>query len=478
MASPTIVQVVPSSSTKGDAMLNNGQMYINLPNPAKVGNSIAVFFERSGSVAGAVANSSCTDDQGNTYVGVQGGNDSGNDQVCSGFYTINLSAPVKQVILKNVSAGSQNFWKCTVVEMNDVTAIDGTNNATATGTAVTGGSITPTQTGDLFLLYGARTSSTPTSSFAPHSQANITWRQVSSDINDGDFLQAGVYNSVSALNAQGDMGTSTSWVSCCMAFKAGTSGSPRTGAVLCGVHHTGFLTPTPNPIKIQVPAIGNLLVIMRSGGVPPGSGVISSITDNKGNSWTVRTAVQNDASIQCAYALAPVVGNDLLLTITPTDNVGDHTYMIYDFFDPNGTPTFDKEQPSTGTQAADADLTTVTLTPAALGIIFGAVSWAHGTAVGLTDSAMVFDAIHWDDEPVDGPTNLDENNGWGHIYNTDLTARTFTWVKTVASPSAQGWESIAEAFKAAPVSAAPTALQETGWYPTEPQTNPSIVSSW
>jgi len=222
------------------------------------------------------------------------------------------------------------------------------------------------------------------------------------------------------------------------------------------------LTTTPNPIKIEVPAIGNLLVIVRSGGVPPGSGVISSIADTNSNPWTVRTAIQNDASIQAAYTLAPTVSDNMLVTVTPSDNVGDHTYMIYDVDMGPGAPTFDKEVSATGNQVPDADLTTVTLTPAGLGFIAFAVSWAHGTAVGVTDSAMTFNSIWWGGEPVDGPTNLDENNGWASLLNPDIAARTSTWQKTVASGPATGWESLAIAFSSAPAAAGGSQLTLLG----------------
>jgi hypothetical protein len=449
MASPTVVQVVSGSSTTGDSLLDNGEMFINLPNPAKVGNSLAVCFEHAGSVAGSISNYSCTDDQGNSYTGVQGGVDGDNDQAAGGFYAINLAAEVKQVKVKNIRGDNANWFQVTVVEMNDVTEIDVTNHATGTGTAARGGSLAVTQAGDFVLLYVARTHSVATTSFAPASQENMAWRQVSADINDGHCLQAGVYNSASAFDPQNNMGTGTTWASVAMAFKAGDSGAPRSaGMVICGIHHTSIFDSSANPLQIQVPAIGNLLVVMRSGGVA-GVGIVTSITDNKSNAWSVGTAVQNDASMQRCHAASLVTADDLLLTVNLESTLGHHTYMIYDIAGAHSSP-LDDEITAVGTQGADADLTTVTIVPSsANGLILGMVSWAHGTANGLTDPAMTFDAVWWDGEPVDGPTNCDENNGWGHIYNPDTSARTFTWQKTEESPSASGWESWAVAFKAA-----------------------------
>ncbi|HZF18840.1 MAG TPA: hypothetical protein VE008_03940 [Burkholderiales bacterium] len=458
-AYPTVVQVVQSSSTKGDSVSNNGFIFVNLPQSAKPGNTIAVFFEHASSVAGNISHYAATDDTANVYTDVQGGVDSENDQATGGFYFINLPSAVKQVKLQNKSGGTLNFWQVTIVELNDVVAIDATNNGQATGTAVTGGSLSVTQTGDMILLYGARTSSVATTLFTPTSQSNIDWQLRGTDINDGTFLQAGVYNSASEINPQLDMATSTSWASVAMAFKAGASGAPKDSGnvVVNGVLHFGFLDATfSDPIRLQVPATGNLLVVVRSGGVPPGVGLMGSIQDTNGNGWFVGGSTLNDASIQRAYAISPRVGNDLVLTIPQLGGAsGDHTYMVYDVSAPAGmTFELDSDFVATGTQAADTDLTTLTITPnvSGMGIVFGAVSWAHGTGIGVTDSTLVFDSMWYDGEPVDGPTNLDENNGNCHGF--DLAPRTTTYQKTVASPAASGWESLGIAFRVAQPGAA------------------------
>lgn len=451
-----ILRIISGSSTKGDTLLNNGEMFVNLPwPPAKVGNTLALFFQHSGSVAGAIANYSCTDDQANAYTGVQGGIDGGNDQAAGGFYTINLAAAVKQIKLKNISGGNASDVQVTIVEMCNVTAIDVTNNGQSTSASITGGSLAVTQLGDLILHYGCRTSSTSTGrQFVPKNQSGIAWDLYAEDVLDGTFFAAGIYESTAAITPQCDMVTSTSWASVAMAFKSGDSGSLRdAGMNILAIHHVSVFDLADNPIKLRIPFKGNLAVIMRNGGVA-GVGIIKSITDDKNNSWDVGQTRQQDASSQRCHAANLIKsGFDTELTINVLSTLGHHTYMIYDVEGADTAP-FDNELQDNGTQGAAGNLAAPStgITPKTVnGFIFGMVSWAHGTANGLTDAAMVCDSIVWDGEPVDGPTTLDENNGFGHIKNPDLAARTFTWTKTAASGSAQGWEATATAFKARPI---------------------------
>lgn len=449
MALPTVRQVVRSSSTRGDALTNNGFMYINFPQKCKAGNTIAIFFEYSSAVD-TVSLFQGADDKSNTYTGVQGGQDGGNGQSCAAFYSINIAADVQQVKLKNISGGFYNFVQMTIVEMNDVTAIDVTNNNTGISATPDGGSLAVTQTADYLLFYSARTGApSTTTSYTPVTHANITWRKVCSDLLDGTSLQAGVYNSTVAITPQITMGTSVDWVGVSLAFKTGTSGqpAPTSGIFINGVHHNNFLNPGTDPFNIEAPLIGTFGIIMHSGG-PGAHTQMVSVSDTNSNTWIVNTPTLNDASETIAYAASMTPSGNLVVSVNVNDALGDATYMLYDVSGTAKSP-FDNQVSSIGTQVGAGDLATVNITPSTPnGIIFGMVSHADGTDNGIVDSAMVFDSIFWDGEPVDGPTNGDENNGWAHIIPPDTTTRTFTWKHTAASVGVGAWESQAIAFKA------------------------------
>lgn len=449
MPNPVPLQIYTGPSIQSANFNNNGFANLTLPNKCKAGNTIVVVFQYGLGATGA-SGFQVTDDKGNAYVGVDGGHDAGNAQSCAAFYSVGVAADTQKLQLKNVTGGIVNFFQMSAFEVNDVTAIDVTNSANGTSAAPTGGSLAVTQAGDFIAMYVARTSSDQTTSWSAGNQAAASWRIRSAQLLEGNCIQAGIYDSKTAIAPSLTMGSSTTWVSVSLAFKTGNAGSKRPdGMYICGIHHVNYTGIFSSPLKIQVPAVGNLLVAMRSGGAG-GEGTITGVTDSLGNTWRISSTVVNDGSDQYAYAPRLARADDLIISFAVTGVPQNHTYMMYDIDGADGEP-FEIDGTATGNQLAAGDLATVTITPTAAGLLLSEMSNAFGTKNGVSNTDMTFDAFWWDGEPVDGPTNGDENNGWAHGYISDLAARTPTYTKTAGSGAAGQWESYAVVFKAAPV---------------------------
>lgn len=453
MANPDPLQVYNGPNIQASNFNNNGFANITMPNKCRGGNTVIVAFQYGLGATGA-AGFSLSSDKGDVFIGVDGGHDSGNAQSCAAFYFVGITEGAQVLRLKNVTGGIVNFMDVKAVEVPDITAIDVTNSANGTSATPTGGNLAVTQSGDYIFQYVARTSSDQTTSYTAGKQANIGYRLLVTMLLEGTCVQGGVLNSASAINPTLTMGTSTTWVSVALAFKTGSAGTQLapfnnpSGMYIRAVHHINYTGTFSSPLLIQLPTVGNLVVIMRSGGAGA-AGAIVSITDSNGNQWAASRIVSNDGSDQYAFAKRFRGSDDLIITVVTSSSVSNHTYMIYDIQGADPEP-FQVDGTATGNQTIAGDLPTVTITPTAPGLLLSEVSNAFGTKNGVSNTDMTFDAFWWDGEPIDGPTNGDENNGWAHGYVADLAARTPTYTKTAGSGAAGQWESFAAMFSAAP----------------------------
>ena len=139
---------------------------------------------------------------------------------------------------------------------------------------MTAGNLRPTVSGDLAyqIVFSL---SVNQSSFTAGSQENIGWNLLSADLMDGWAGQYGVYGSASAINPTMSMGTSQNWVTAAILLQEGNAGSVPSGMRIVHLvhenipYHTaagGTGTPFPNPVPLQFPSSGNLLVAMIGGG--------------------------------------------------------------------------------------------------------------------------------------------------------------------------------------------------------------------
>jgi hypothetical protein len=398
-----------------------------------------------------------TDDKGDIYTIEAIHFDSSDNQSVGIAAAFNVAAGAR-VISLCFSSDPGSSVQPMATEFANVAGVDGLGTGThGTGTSVAAGNLTPTVSGDLVYQVVASLSLNQ-SSFTAGTQGNITWNLLSADLMDGWAGQYGVYNSTSAINPTMTMGTSQTWVSAALLLKSGNSGSVPSGMRIVHLVHEnipmhveagGTGNPFLNPLPLQFPCSGNLLVAMIGGGF--NSELVTNMTDTNNNTWSQAGAAQvingND-TVQTFYVGSATSSNNLGLTLHWTGGDGDFTIFFYDVTGADASP-LDTTAGSTGTQTIAGNLTMpFTITPATPHeIIFAEVIWDHNTGTGLL--GQLFDANTFSGEVLDGPEPVDENNGWGHVITTTTGSVGFTWTAVDPTRPVQDWAGMAAAFKAA-----------------------------
>ena len=344
-------------------------------------------------------------------------------------------------------------------EFANLTGMDGTGTGNnGSGTSVSAGSLTPSASGDLvYQVVASLAASRSQSSFAAGSQSNIGWNLLSADLMDGWAGQYGVYNSTSPLNPSMTMGSSQPWASAAVLLKTGSSGSVPSGMRIVHlvlenipqqVAAGGTGKPFPNPLSLQFPSSGNLLLAMIAGG--HNAETVTSISDSSGNSWSQAgaTAANGDATAQAYYTGGAATSADLGLTLNWSGSSGDYTALLYDVTGAAAEP-LDTATGAVGTQATAGNLTMpFTITPATANeLVFLAAAWQQNTGTGLV--GQFFDANGFSGESLNGPGPVDENNGWGHAITTSTAAVGFTFTLESATTATGNWVATAAAFQAA-----------------------------
>ena len=342
----------------------------------------------------------------------------------------------------------------------------------STATTYTSGSITPTQTGDLFVEFGFNDGTGHTTSFTAGSGSdpNISWALLGADHSDATVAQYGIYSSTSALNPTIRTGTSGPHTGCAVAFKSGGGGTPPTRPMRV-VHMQDQQMPmsSANPFRVAFPSTGNMLVISFNGG----GDLITGISSTPSNTWSCTTGTIHggDAS-QICYACNANTSPTLTANITRSGNSHDGTFMLYDFTGA-ATSCFDNDSgPLGGIQTSVvSSLTTCAncLTPSTSSGVFianFAQDFCTATGANLPTGAL-FDAATYTGNSVYGPQPVDQNNGWLHFYNSSTGAITTTWAEVCTGNNGtnpQGsWAADVAHFKAASSTgpAPPTNLQAT-----------------
>lgn len=453
-ATPMLVQHVSGSSTRNNGFSDPFCYDYQLPGLTTAGNSVVVGFTFMNNPTPAV-----TDDKGDIYTIKATHFDNADGQSVGIAAAFNVAAGAR-VISLCFSSDPGGFVQPMATEFANVTGSDGPGTGNhGTGVSVTAGNLTPTVSGDLVYQVVASLSRNQ-SSFTAGSQGNITWNLLSADLMDGWAGQYGVYNSTSAINPTMTMGTSQKWVSAAILLKTGNSGSVPPGMRIVHLVHenipkhtsaggTGF--PFPNPLSLQFPCSGNLLVAMIGGG--NNSETVTRITDTSNNTWSQAGSTQmiagND-TVQAYYAGSATPASNLGLTLNWTGGDGDFTIFFYDVTGAAASP-LDTTAGSTGTQTTAGNLTMpFTITPATPHeIIFAEVIWDFNTGTGLVGPGQLFDTNTFSGEDLSGPEPVDQNNGWGHVITTTTAPVGFTWQPLSNSLPVGNWAGMAVAFKAA-----------------------------
>ena len=453
VAVPALVQHVSGSNSRNNNFASPFCYHFQLPNPTTAGNAIVVGFTFNKNPTPLV-----TDDKNNSYTVEVNHFDSTNAQSIAIAAAFNVVAGARLINLC-FNSDPGGFVQPMASEFAHVTAIDGSGaGAHGSGTSAAAGSITPSATEDL-VYQVAFSLSVNQSSFTAGAQSNVSWSLLSADLLDGFAAQYGVSNSTAAINPTIGMGTSQNWVTAAVLLKSGASGGVPTGMRIVHLMHenvpsnpgAGASAPFANPLHLQFPSSGNLLVAMVGGGNPPNK--VLSLTDSAGNNWTSApntTQSTNDPGVQAFYAANATSSPNLALTASWTNSGGDQTFFLYDVAGAAASP-LDVGTGSTGTQTVAGNLTVFSITPASAGeLIFVQTVWRFNTGAGLAGLGQFFDANSFDGESQSGPEPVDENNGWGHVFTTSTAPVTFTWTPQFAGLPFDGWAGNAVAFKAGP----------------------------
>jgi hypothetical protein len=449
---PTLIQHVSSSNTRGIDLASPFCYYFQLPNPTTSGNAVVV-----GVTFGGNSTPTVTDDQGDSYAIEENYYDSTNNQSVAIAAALNVSAGARNISVC-LSSDPGGWVQPMATEFNNVVAVDGLGAANqGTGTSVTTGTLTPTVSGDL--AYQVVFSPLNQSSFTAGSQGNIAWNLLSTDLMDGWAGQYGIYNSTSAINPTISMGANQQWWSAAILLQVGTTGSVPSGMRIVHLVHenlpaheaAGGSSPFPNPLPLQLPSSGNLLVAMIGGG--PNFETVTSLTDTNNNSWVQAgsTFVTPDSvMVQTYFAGNATSSSNLGLTLNWSGTDGDYTILFYDVTGAAITPldttngAADVQNDTSGTLAVP-----YTLTPAQPGeLIFTDSMWDANTGTGLITSTGTpyFDTNLFSGESLSGPEPVDENNGWGHVISTSTSPISFTWSQVSTTLPAGNWASMAVAF--------------------------------
>jgi hypothetical protein len=364
----------------------------------------------------------------------------------------------------------QEYYGLATSSVTDGTAI--CHDASAA--TYTSGSITPTQTGDLFVEFGFNNGTGHTTSFTAGSgsDSNITWTLLGADYNDATVAQYGVYSSTSALNPTTRTGTSGPYTGCAVAFKSGSGGTAPT-QVMRIVHTQDQQMPksSENPFPIAFPSTGNMLAVSFVGG----GDLITGITSTPSNTWSCTAGSGSlgiTASSQICYACNANTSPTLTASIARSGNTADGTFILYDFTGA-ATSCFDNNSGSlTGNQTSVVpSLTTCTncLTPStSSGVVIANAGWNFCTSTGSGSPVdSFFDAATYSGNGVNGPQPVDQNNGWLHFYISSTGAITTAWAETCAGNNGSNpesyWAADVAHFKAASSTppAPPSNLQAT-----------------
>lgn len=439
---PTLVNNVSGNNTLASTLTTktwnqgcaNGTYCTHLADASLSGNFIAVRVLYKDSPATTIT---VTDDKSggsSTYTAGPTAHDTTNGYWMAIFYTANSVSGIVNIFVASsaavghVSVAASQWYNVATASPIDTSAgAAGSNGATT----MTSGSITPGTSGDLLLYWACRTQTpTGTSFTAGTGQSNITWSLLNgeADVIDGCMAQSGIYSSTSAINPQATTAAGSNYVAATMAIKAASAGTAPTGMYILAIGHTQIAVGVGTTTTTQFPCSGNLVAIMSGGG---GDRSITAVSSTPSNTWAATGAKNSDGnnSTRAWYAANASCSGALTLTLTWDNSTGDSTLVIYDIAGAAASP-FRKRIAQTGsiTPAGPFTMFTSSEPGTNTGIALGMDIHNLNTGFAMTaPSGAVFDAISYGGQSLDGPSDGDQNNDWGHAYITSTASFNWTW---------------------------------------------------
>ena len=449
---PTLVQVASfnqSEPTSGAGDVGSTSRTFPLPNPAGTGNCILV--EIGVGNSGGQTISSVTDNESVSYSIIGAPLDYTSNKQVIALYTASATAGA-QTITVTWSAGA-HWTSCKIFEFYNCGSIDAySSGSKVTSETITGGSLTPTQAGDLILQVGYQDSAggPRAAIYAAGSQSNIAWALVPGSTNsyDGSYAQYGIYNSTAAINPTCSNTPNTdTYISLAVAIKATSAGTaPGSGIRVLSAQH--MYTGVAGLDTVQFVTAGNLQVALSTS-----TNQISGITSSNSNSWQSRYVALGSGSATLAQVLDSVNATAGIQTLTVTYSTttpGANDYVLLDVANATASPYDNTTYVAGQSQTSGAGtLNTGSITPNTTNeLIVSSVAVDYNTLSTLTGSGQY--ALGSIESPFNDQTLSDENNGYGIFYNSSSTSAV-TFIYNVTGSANSGltgpWSSVMVAYK-------------------------------
>jgi hypothetical protein len=450
-----LVQHVSGSNLRSNSLASPYCYSLQLPAPTTAGNAVVV-----GATWRGTATLTVTDDRNDAYAISESFFDSADNQSIAVATSFRVAAGARNLaVCFNADPGG--WVQPMVTEFSGVVGTDGAGSGgSGIGSTATATSLTPGGTDLLYQVAYAPSTSGIASSVTAGSGDYL----LSADLRDGWSAQYGL----AAAGAPSlSLGTSLHWTTAAVLLEQGVAGSVPGGMRILRAEHLnlpvstgagGTGSPFPNPIHLEVPSSGNLLVtLLGSGNGSTASPQVTGITDGNGNAWVNAKTVQSgDAVSQIYYAGNALTGSSLPVSMAWSLTVGtDATAIFYDIAGASQSP-FDLAVGAGGSaDSLGANLTLpFTVTPSRAGeLVFVSTPWDFDTAGGLMGG--LDDTETTSGESESGPWPVDENNGWGHAVSTSTSPIQFAWVPLFHEIEFGSYAATAAAFKPGGAAAAP-----------------------
>jgi hypothetical protein len=450
-AVPTLVQHVASGMDRYPI----NTLTIQLPNPVRASNCLilGVQFNSAGSVA------SVTDDKGNNWIAGPTATNVSFSKRMNLYYALN-AIDGTQTIRVNFGglSSTPGFPQAVVSEFYNVATANAFDGSAASPTSRTAGTITTTAPGDLIYEWGASLSSSDINGGAFNGTsitAGTGFTLLSADLQVGSGDQYQIQSSAGPITPTFSASGSAVWGSVAIALKSATAGTaPPPGIRIIHLQHTLLQAVRaqnrPEPIVMQFPSSGNLLVGLYNAAGPFATNVIDAL----GNIWSLPESakIRDDngvVSAQIVYAANAQTSPNLIgITVSITETgVGDMMFNLYDVTGATALP-FDLATTSQGDNETFTPHTTGTITPRTTnGLVLHVNSIDYHQESGMMSPiGGAFDTVTNDLESPDVST-LDMDNAYAHIYNSTTNQVDFTFTSCCVQQGVGPWAGATVAFK-------------------------------
>lgn len=441
-----------------DGTANSTDFYFDLLNPSLAGNSVVIGYTYASTTAAVTI----SDNESNTWTKTTTCNDGTHSYDTA--YVIGATVGTLRIHF-HLSAAVGDF-QAHATQLSNVTGVDGSScTAGQTGPSIVAGSITATQTNDLFFAYAADGAgfccTNIVTSFVPGTSFNL----LPNDRRQGTVAELRLYGSTGALNPSMTINQAShdTFGMVGVAFKSGASGTVPSGIwdYCSGEDHpnaTAYVMQAPCPAPVPI----NLIVAPTNDA--PTYNVFTAPTDSDSNSYSGVTV--SGLYPYIFYAQNATFGSSNSRTMT-WHNANSSTEAVeYDAIGGADTSAFDGSAQNTGSQSAvsgasctnsSAVNSTITITPSTnrAGIAFAVEGNGTGPECNTSGTNTVYDEM-WYSGETDNDTPNYTASGYGHLTYTTNSPQTLTW--NWANNTESGWNNTIAAFKAGPGPSPPTGL--------------------